>query len=792
MTASASAIYEFGEFRLDPAARELRRGDRLLKLAPLTFDCLVLLVENRDRAVSREELIAAVWDKPYVEEAQVNQRIMQVRRVIGDDSQEPLFIRTVSGFGYRWIAETEVLPVAASRSPVATTVILGPGFRRWRLLVPAALVVALAAVVVIYAFIQRNHAKPLPRDPGEAVVVLPLDVRAHEGSDAGWIRLGAMDLIAERLRESGLPVPSSDSVVAALHAVEARPERQRLTALRDTLGAGLLVQGDASQTSDGWKVELTAIAAEGDRRRVESDATEVLGSARRAADLLLAALGERVASAENGNEALDELLQRAKAAILALELETARTILTGAPESLRDEPELRLQLAWVKYRAGRGDEAEAITTKLLDDPTVTARPRLHAEILMLRGLTEGREQEDWVGGERHFDAAVAALDGQPWAPELATALTMRGAVHISRHDFDAGAQDLGRARTLFEVGGDRLGLARVNNFFGNLELVRKRPADALPRFRAALEISESFGHVSWTRANLYGLLTAQGQLLRWHEALATSERLWDLRERVQDPVRRHGLQVARATVFTALGRHREAGVILAELRQSEADGTPHAARRSERARAELAWQQGRPVRAMRGAARMLAWWSASRSPTDELPTEAILLHQRASIAAGEPHAAPHTLLEALSAVESRETGAGPRVTEPQDESAAGNDPAFLVARAEWAAHQGDPDEAERWFRGAIARAEDAAVPGTLVLVADAYARWLLTRDRVPEALALAGRVAGWAERDYQSALLQVAVLHAAGRREAWATALRRARKLAGEREIPAELLSPPP
>lgn len=791
MTASASPIYHFGEFRLDPAARELRRGDRLLKLPPLTFDCLVLLVENRDRAVSREELIATVWDKPYVDEAQVNQRIMQVRRVIGDDSQEPLFIRTVSGFGYRWIAETEVLPAAAPGSPAATNALSGLGFRRWRLLVPAALVVVLAAVALTHAYIQRNPTRPLSREPGEAVVVLPLDVRAREGADAGWIRLGAMDLIAERLRDSGLPVPSSDSVVAALQAVQADPERQRSTALRDILGASLLVQGGASQTSDGWKVELTATAPDGDRHRVESAAADVLGSARQAADLMLASLGEPVASTENENAALDELLQRAKAAILALELETARTILTGAPESVRDEPELRLQLAWVEYRAGRGDEAEAITTKLLDDSTVTARPRLHAEILMLRGLTEGREQEDWVGGERYFGAAVAALDGQPWAPELATALTMRGAVHISRHDFDAGAQDLGRARTLFEVGGDRLGLARVNNFFGNLELVRKRPADALPRFQAALEISESFGHVSWMRANLHGLLTAQRQLLRWHDALATSERLWDLRERVQDPVRRHDLQVARATVFTALGRHREAEAILADLRQSEADGTPHAARRSERAHSELAWQQDRPVRAMRAAARMLAWWSASRSPTDELPTEAILLHQRASIAAGEPRAAPHTLLEALSGVESRETGAGPRVTEPRDGSATGNDPAFLVARAEWAAHQGDHDEAERWFRRATAQAEDGAVPRTLVLVADAYARWLLTRDRVPEALALAGRVAEWAERDYESALLQVAVLHAGGRREAWATALRRARKLAGEREIPAELLIPP-
>ena len=56
-------VYLFGEYRVDPLARELHRGSELLALSPKVFDCLVYLIEHRDRAVGRDELIAAVWGK---------------------------------------------------------------------------------------------------------------------------------------------------------------------------------------------------------------------------------------------------------------------------------------------------------------------------------------------------------------------------------------------------------------------------------------------------------------------------------------------------------------------------------------------------------------------------------------------------------------------------------------------------------------------------------------------------------------------------------------------------------
>ena len=83
------------------------------------------------------------------------------------------------------------------------------------------------------------------------------------------------------------------------------------------------------------------------------------------------------------------------------------------------------------------------------------------------------------------------------------------------------------------------------------------------------------------------------------------------------------------------------------------------------------------------------------------------------------------------------------------------------------------------------------MPDAIVLVADAEARWLLSHGRAAEAAARAGRIAVWADRDFDSALLQVAAFHATGDADAWRRALAQAQKLAGERVIPAALATPP-
>jgi DNA-binding winged helix-turn-helix (wHTH) protein len=97
------ARYRFGEFTLSPRRRALLRHDRELRLIPRYFDLLVLLVQRRNEAVHRRDIFNCVWNDVIVSDSALSQAIRTLRRTLGDDSREPLFIRTVARHGYRFV-----------------------------------------------------------------------------------------------------------------------------------------------------------------------------------------------------------------------------------------------------------------------------------------------------------------------------------------------------------------------------------------------------------------------------------------------------------------------------------------------------------------------------------------------------------------------------------------------------------------------------------------------------------------------------------------------------------------
>ena len=97
--------YRFSGHTLSPARRTLARDGRELPLMPRCFDLLVLLVERRNEAVSRRELLDAVWSDVVVTDGALSQAVRILRRTLGDDPREPTFIRTVQRHGYRFVCE---------------------------------------------------------------------------------------------------------------------------------------------------------------------------------------------------------------------------------------------------------------------------------------------------------------------------------------------------------------------------------------------------------------------------------------------------------------------------------------------------------------------------------------------------------------------------------------------------------------------------------------------------------------------------------------------------------------
>ena len=87
--------FSFADFEINAARRELRRSGSIVHMEPQVFDLLVHLIRNRDRIVSKDELIESIWQGRIVSEAALSSRISAARRALGDSGNDQTFIRTL-------------------------------------------------------------------------------------------------------------------------------------------------------------------------------------------------------------------------------------------------------------------------------------------------------------------------------------------------------------------------------------------------------------------------------------------------------------------------------------------------------------------------------------------------------------------------------------------------------------------------------------------------------------------------------------------------------------------------
>lgn len=111
--------YRFEAFRLCPSERLLLRAGEPVPLSPRTFDTLAFLVTRSPNLVTVEELIAGVWEDLNVEPNNVTQHVFALRKTLGDNSQNPTYIRNVPRRGYRFIAAVERFEEQLAPPPLA-------------------------------------------------------------------------------------------------------------------------------------------------------------------------------------------------------------------------------------------------------------------------------------------------------------------------------------------------------------------------------------------------------------------------------------------------------------------------------------------------------------------------------------------------------------------------------------------------------------------------------------------------------------------------------------------------
>lgn len=787
----STPIYRFDEFRLNPARHELWRGDQELTLPLKAFSCLVYLVEHRDRAVGREELIDAVWHKENLADSVLSQAIVEARRALDDNGGEPRYIQTVRGFGYRWAAPVETVeqPVEAAETAAEVSPRRGRKVLSLRLFL-ATLAVGLLVAGAIYLW-RRAHPTTAegPRvqlAAGDIGLLLPVSVDAADRHP--WIRLGVMDLMTARLRAAGQPMVPSDTVIALLRDHSTDPDPKAIDRLSAISGARLVLGAQAEAANEHWRVSLRTLRGPRPPLNSFGESNDVLEAARIAADRMALALGRAPAPEPNAEPGLDTLLKQSKAAMLAQQMDVARELIETADAELRQHPKVRLQLAQIDSYGHNLDAAQASCESLRQDLAAEADPELRASVLHCLGTVHLRRGDD-AAAEPILEEALRLLrnSGQEEAIAVLGRIQMDlGTIAASSGDMEAARERLAWARLSLENTGDVLSLAVLIGNLGVLEALRERYGEAVHYMDRAADLHAAMHNVGnelRTRANM---VEAHLGLLEPQVASALEPRLNELLAQTSNPALTIHGNSARSALLAAHGRSRAATSVLAEvLKAIEArnDLPPAAPQWALVQRAEQLAREGDLERAARVAARVVEQVPPhDNALLDDYLGRARLVLLRAHLTERDFGGASE-ISTAMSARAEHGQTRGPKVY-------------AALAEAELAAAQGRGAAAETAFEHALALADSGHVPLHLLEVTESYVPWLLRAGLrgIPDpdrAVVVADRLARYAEQDYRAALLLLRVWHAVGYRAAWRTALGRARSLAGERQIPQELLTPP-
>ncbi len=243
-------IYQFGTFDLDTRRRELRRDGSLVAIEPQVFDLLTVLIESRDRVVSRDALLDAVWRGRIVSEATLASRLNAARTAVGDTGAEQRMIRTLPRRGVRFVGDVRTVgdrPPGLSAASVQTSA----SQREVRL--PAVAVLPFAdlggapgqdyfasgiAEEIITALSRSRGLLVIARNSSFAYAGGAVDVRqVGQELGVGYVLAGSVQRGAGRLRIMGQLVEASSG--ACLWADRFEGDAHDVFALQDQVAQGV-------------------------------------------------------------------------------------------------------------------------------------------------------------------------------------------------------------------------------------------------------------------------------------------------------------------------------------------------------------------------------------------------------------------------------------------------------------------------------------------------------------------------------------------------------------------------
>ncbi len=269
MSKDGKYFYEFGPFRVDTEERLLLRGEEPVPLPPKAFDTLLILVNQSDRVVLKDDLMKTLWPDSFVEEANLSQNIFVLRKALGETAQDASYIKTISGRGYRFAAQvkkvagSEVVTVAESQvlpesqlgeiPPTKVSVSVGSA-RRDRSL---AVMVAIGLLLVAGSWAWRASRPRASAPTGRMMLaVLPFQNLTGDAEQEYF----ADGLTEELITKLGRLHPARLGVIARTSVMGYKHSDKRLDQIGRELGVQYVLEGSVRRSGDRVRITVQLIS----------------------------------------------------------------------------------------------------------------------------------------------------------------------------------------------------------------------------------------------------------------------------------------------------------------------------------------------------------------------------------------------------------------------------------------------------------------------------------------------------------------------------------------------------
>lgn len=272
MQGTTSTKLRVGEWCVDGRSGEISRNGEAARLEVRTMRLLLCLAEHAGEVVSTDDLLNQVWQGVIVSQDSVYQAVASLRRQLGDDPKQPMYIATVPRIGYRLLAKVSPWEEQAPQSRAATRSADQPdqspllptkqgmtSTLRYVLLIAAAAVVALVAGYLSAGKLWKNHSSVPVADaalPQKSVAVLPfLDLT--EGMQEEEFADGMTEELIGRLSKvPGLRVPAPTS------SFYYKGKQVPIADIAKALGVSYVLDGSVRKAGNRLRVSARLVRAE--------------------------------------------------------------------------------------------------------------------------------------------------------------------------------------------------------------------------------------------------------------------------------------------------------------------------------------------------------------------------------------------------------------------------------------------------------------------------------------------------------------------------------------------------